>query len=58
MHPGPPRKENCASARWPQVQRRHSGLPCAVGYGLLRALPGELCFDCHRRHRRAFRAPR
>src|SRR5438105_15156216 len=24
-----------------QVQRRQSGFPCAVGYGLLRALPGE-----------------
>src|SRR3981189_243315 len=24
-----------------QVQRKHSGLPCAVVYGLLRALPGE-----------------
>src|SRR6266404_2696255 len=26
-----------------QVQRRTSGLPCAVVYGLLRALPGEAC---------------
>ena len=25
-----------------QVQRKHSGLPCAVVYGLLRALPGDL----------------
>jgi hypothetical protein len=24
-----------------QVQRRQSGLPCAVGYGLFRALPGD-----------------
>jgi hypothetical protein len=24
-----------------QVQRRQSGLPCAVVYGLLRALPGD-----------------
>jgi hypothetical protein len=24
-----------------QVQRRQSGFPCAVGYGLLRALPGD-----------------
>ena len=30
-----------------QVQRRASGLPCAVGYGLLRALPGER-LSCHR----------
>src|ERR1700682_4273078 len=27
-----------------QVQRRQSGLPCAMGYGLLRALPGERAF--------------
>ena len=32
-----------------QVQRRASGLPCAVVYGLLRALPGERLF-CHRRN--------
>ena len=44
MHPGPPRKRDCASAREPQVQRRHSGLPCAAVYGLLRALLGEPAF--------------
>ena len=27
-----------------QVQRRHPGLPCAMVYGLLRALPGERLF--------------
>ena len=27
-----------------QVQRRQSGLPCAVGYGLFRALPGDRAF--------------
>src|ERR1700730_486143 len=27
-----------------QVQRRQSGFPCAVGYGLLRALPGDRAF--------------
>ena len=27
-----------------QVQRRHPGFPCAMGYGLLRALPGERLF--------------
>jgi hypothetical protein len=27
-----------------QVQRRHSGLPCAMVYGLLRALPGDRAF--------------
>ena len=26
-----------------QVQRRHPGLPCAMVYGLFRALPGEPC---------------
>jgi len=31
-----------------QVQRKHSGLPCAVVYGLLRALPGDR-LSCHRR---------
>ena len=31
-----------------QVQRRHPGLPCAMAYGLLRALPGERP-SCHRR---------
>ena len=27
-----------------QVQRKQSGLPCAVVYGLLRALPGDRAF--------------
>jgi hypothetical protein len=27
-----------------QVQRRQSGLPCAMGYGLFRALPGDRAF--------------
>src|ERR1700732_10621 len=27
-----------------QVQRRQSGFPCAVGYGFLRALPGDRAF--------------
>jgi hypothetical protein len=27
-----------------QVQRRQSGLPCAMVYGLLRALPGDRAF--------------
>jgi len=27
-----------------QVQRRHPGLPCTMGYGLLRALPGDRAF--------------
>jgi len=27
-----------------QVQRRQSGFPCAVGYGLFRALPGDRAF--------------
>ena len=35
-----------------QVQRRHPGFPCAMGYGLLRALPGERLF-CHRRPTRS-----
>ena len=30
-----------------QVQRRQSGFPCAMGYGLLRALPGDR-LSCHR----------
>ncbi len=36
-------KKHCASARDHRYRRIHSGLPCAVGYGLLRALLGELC---------------
>ena len=43
LHPGLPRKQEFARARKPQVQTVTTGLPCAVGYGLLRALPGELC---------------
>src|SRR6478735_12082063 len=31
-----------------QVQRRQSGFPCAVVYGLLRTLPGDR-LSCHRR---------
>jgi hypothetical protein len=34
-----------------QVQRRHPSFPCAMGYGLLRALPDERLF-CHRRPRK------
>ena len=30
LHPGPPRKEICASAREPQVQAVTTGLPCAM----------------------------
>ncbi len=33
-----------------QVQRKQSGLPCAVVYGLLRALLGDRAF-CHRHQR-------
>jgi hypothetical protein len=31
-----------------QVQRKQSGLPCAMVYGLYRALPGETGLVCHR----------
>jgi hypothetical protein len=34
-----------------QVQRKQSGLPCAMVYGLFRALPGETRLVCHRRQR-------
>jgi hypothetical protein len=37
LHPGPPRKEICASAREPQVRAVTTGLPCAMVYDLLRA---------------------
>ena len=30
-----------------QVKRRQSGFPCAMGYGLLRTLPGDR-LSCHR----------
>jgi len=33
-----------------QVQRRHPGFPCAMVYGLFRALPGDR-LSCHRRLR-------
>jgi hypothetical protein len=36
-----------------QVQRRQSGLPCAVVYGLLRALPGDR-LSCHRHFVRTY----
>jgi len=55
MHPGPPRKKNCASARRPQVQRDHSGPPCALVYGLYVLFSVNHCV-CHRRPRVAFGA--
>jgi len=39
LHPGPPRKGICASARRPQVQAGSAGLPCAVVYGLYALSP-------------------
>jgi hypothetical protein len=39
-HPRPPCEKN-ARGRNHRCRRDHSGLPCAVVYGLLRALPGE-----------------
>src|SRR5262249_49886129 len=41
MHPGPPRRKRCARRVDHRYRRNHSGLPCAVVYGLLRALLGE-----------------
>jgi hypothetical protein len=40
---GPSRKKNCAKARSHRYRRIHSGLSCAVVYGLY-ALPGEPTF--------------
>jgi hypothetical protein len=34
LHPGPPRKENLRERDDHRYRRRHSGLPCAVVYGL------------------------
>src|SRR4051794_31289834 len=34
-----------------QVQRRHSGIPCAMVLRLIRALPGDEFPFCHRRQR-------
>src|SRR3954467_9670046 len=34
-----------------QVQRRHSGIPCAMALRLIRALPGDEFPFCHRRQR-------
>ena len=53
LHPGPPRQKNCAKARDHRYRRKHSGLPCAMVYGLLRTLPGETRLCCHRRQRDA-----
>ena len=55
LHPGPPRKKDCASARRPQVQRDHSGPPCAMVYGLYVLFSVNHCV-CHRRPRVAFGA--
>ncbi len=41
LPPGPPRRKGCARRVDHRYRRRHSGLPCAVVYGLLRALLGE-----------------
>ncbi len=45
---GPSRKKVAQRREDHRWARNHSGLPCAVVYGLLRALPGEPAF-CHRR---------
>src|SRR5579883_2928901 len=34
LHPGPRAKEICASARTTGTGGDHTGLPCAMGYGL------------------------
>ncbi len=47
---GPRAKQIAQRARDHRYRRRHSGLPCAVVYGLLRALLGEPGV-CHRRRR-------
>ncbi len=39
-------------------QRRHPGFPCAMGYGLLRALPGERLFCLRRSTMRSIRQDR
>ena len=41
---GPRARKIAQSARDHRYRRIHSGLPCAVVYGLLRALPGEPAF--------------
>jgi hypothetical protein len=52
LHPRPTRKNMFARARVDHRYRRnHAGLPCAMVYGLLRALPGEPAC-CHRRLRK------
>jgi hypothetical protein len=44
LHPGPPRKEICASARQPQVQAETLRPSLRDGLRLIRALPGEPAF--------------
>src|SRR5271169_6319665 len=55
--PGAPARKRCARARRPQAQAVTTDLPCAVVYGLYRALPGEPAY-CHRRFASAFGALR
>jgi hypothetical protein len=50
---GPRARKIARRARDHRYRRKHSGLPCAVVYGLLRALPGETRLCCHRRRRDA-----
>jgi hypothetical protein len=56
LHPGPPRKRIARKRVDHRYRRRHSGLPCAVVYGLFRALLGEPMLVCHRRLASAFGA--
>ena len=48
---GPRARKIARRARDHRYRRIHSGLPCAVVYGLLRTLPGEPAC-CHRHRRR------
>jgi len=43
LHPGPCAKGICASARTTGTGGDHTGPPCAMVYGLWRALLGEPC---------------
>ena len=50
LHPGPPRKKIARAREDHRYRQDQPGLPCAVVYGLLRALLGEPA--CCHRHRR------
>jgi hypothetical protein len=50
LHPGPSRRKNVRERENHRYRRRHSGLPCAMGYGLygLSSVNHSVCHRCPR----------